>query len=321
MLRQTKPIRQFAKAIQEKEALKAFAALDRGQRGLTKQIATDRKGGRDWAGEITSEGNDFVPYTRPRWIAEAADVNYDLQAKYAYFNKLLFDGKLPTIPIKWARLGGDVRATTKAVRPAPAPLRVRVGLEDRKAHHDLIPGTLRMRISDLYRRSELALDQILIHEMIHVYLVTTGHIGEGHGSLFQQEVRRCSKIVGFHIPLKDSVEGMEFTKPSKIAPIGVVLIARSDGEFSFMVMPAKLMEQLVDEIRKKVAYSVEVGFFKSVSIYVIADQAWSNQSKTVPIKRKYTGGAARLKDKSLIDDLHKDGRLVAHITKESLQES
>lgn len=298
MLRETRPLNRLAKPIQHL-APSAFTALTIGQRGAPRRAS----------------------------LNESADVNYDLQAKYAHFNKLLFDGKLPSIPIRWATLkneGGRVNAKIELdkSKPRPNPLYVRLGLEDSKSNWSLKPDTMHMTISDLYRRSEIALDKIMIHEMIHVLMYTTGHLGENHGELFQKEARRCGKIVGFDIPLKDNVEGFEFSQPSKLKPMGIVLVESNDRGrgYRYVMLPANFVDENIAAIRERIEYFVRYNYFKTVWVYVVQDQAWSDQSKKSRVQRQFNGKTAYfpLTDQKLIDDLHANGRLLAKIDKESL---
>ena len=242
----------------------------------------------------------------------------DLMQRYRHFNDLLFDGKLPEIPVIWASLknvGGVTEAKRKfdPTKPKPNPMLVRLGREDKFANWDVIPGSLRIRMSSLYRRSALAIDKVLIHEMIHVHLIVTGHMGEQHGPLFQAERRRCGRIVGYDIPIKDKVEDGELTGAVKIRPFGVILIERHGGGYQYAMLPAATVEASIEAIRKRLHYFVQYNYFTRAYVYVVNDQMWSEQSKKTTVQRSFSHKTryARLTDQTTIDDLHQNGRLLA----------
>lgn len=261
---------------------------------------------------IDASGNP-VPY---RILTEAIEPEYDLQAKYAYYNKLLFDNKLPTIPIEWKSMktaGGIVHyRATRSSRPAPHPLMVRLGRVDKHANYDLKPDSLRMELSPLYKKSEQALDDTLIHEMIHVLMLTTGHIGEGHGPLFHAELRRCSKIVGFEVTDKDHIDGLDLSEEVPIKAYGVVLIAPKDGgKFVYTLMTENTLKANIEALKKRLAYAPR-GMNASVLFYVIKDKMWSEKAIRSPVQRKVGKSFALYKgtDPALFADLQKNGKII-----------
>jgi|SRR5882672_3692751 len=254
---------------------------------------------------------------RYRQLFEADD--YDLLAKYQYFNRLAFDGKLPTIPVTWALLknvGGDARVihVLNPSKPRPNPVMVRLGREDRYSNYDIKPGSMNIRITTLYKRSERSIDQILLHEMIHILMFVTGRSGEGHGRLFQDETRRIERIVGFHIPLKDSVEGMEMTDTIKVKPYGVILLETKQG-YRYAMLSPQVVEREVEAIRERHAYFVKHNYYQKVWVYIIADELWAQQAMKTTVQRQfgYKTGYRPLTDQSLMDDLHANGKLLATI--------
>lgn len=117
-------------------------------------------------------------------LKELAGINeraldYDLDKKYDHFNQILFNNELPKIPIKWnksKRVSGVVKARANVV-------------QGRKV---LVPDSMVMEISDLFKRSEQDLDAILIHEMIHVYYFHNNILDEDHGPRFIAFARKLS---------------------------------------------------------------------------------------------------------------------------------
>ena len=245
-----------------------------------------------------------------------ANDDVDLIQRYRHFNDLLFDGKLPEIPVIWASLknvGGVAEGKSRRdpSKPEPSRLAIRYGRADKRAHHTLVADSIRIRISSLYKRSALAIDKILIHEMIHVLMFTTGHLGEGHGNLFKAELRRCSKIVGYEIPMKDRVEDAELADNVKIRPFGVILIERRSG-YQYVMVPATVVETALEEISDRLEYFVKYKYFIRVWVYVISDQMWSEQSKKTTVQRSFGSKTkySSISNQVAIDDLHQNGRLL-----------
>src|SRR4051812_41311046 len=83
--------------------------------------------------------------------------DYDPKARYQHYNKVLWDGQLPEIPVRWAVLKGvggsaHMRLEVDPSKPKPNPVRVRFGLEDKYSNRFVVPGSLYIKISSLYKR-------------------------------------------------------------------------------------------------------------------------------------------------------------------------
>lgn len=254
-------------------------------------------------------------------LLEDAGNGIDLTARYQHWNKLLFDDKLPDIPVIWAVLKGvggvaDAKMKVDPSKPSPNRLRVRMGLEDKYSDHFIIPGTMRIRMSSLYRRSQEAIDKVLIHEMIHILMMTTGHLGQGHGTLFERERLRLSRLAGFEIPRKDSIEDKEFAVEVKVKPCGVILVTDKQGGHLYAMVVPQLLEGAIEAIEQRFAYFVKYNYWKAGYAYVVNDQRWSEQAKKTIVQRVPFGPKTRffrLADQSAIDDLHQNGKLLVKV--------
>lgn len=122
--------------------------------------------------------------------------DYHLENKFRHYNHLLFDNKIPPCPITYDSLYKEKAAGITYVTYE-------------KYSRRYIPGTLSIKISNRFKRTEQQIDSTLIHEMIHAYLDTNGHPGAGHGFIFKSQALRCEKIVGFPIPLTDDISDLE----------------------------------------------------------------------------------------------------------------
>jgi hypothetical protein len=257
------------------------------------------------------------------YITEEDLPDYDLQSRYQHYNRLVWDGQLPEIRLMWATLKGlggyaNAKVGVDPSKPSPNPLRVRLGLEDKYSNRFIMPGSIYIKISGLYKRSETSLDKILLHEMIHVHLMVTGHLGEGHGRLFFDELRRVSKIVGFDVPREDTLERTEFASEVKVKPLGVILINDRNG-FRYNVYSANLVQNQLDVIRKRYESYAQLKGTEAGSqqpyatVYLIADKMWSEKAMRMPVQRKLGYGSYRMTDSALLDDLRSNGKVLAEI--------
>ncbi len=253
------------------------------------------------------------------WLeADAAKFEeYDLQKRYAHFNELLFDNKLPTIPIKYANIkeGGVVNFKVLQTNP-PNPRLVRMGLVDRYQNGKMLDGSLNMKISNRFKKSEQGLDAILVHEMIHVYFAVNGPLGEQHGIKFQRMARELSQKVGFEIPLTDNIERYGLSDDIKVREVGVQVLFHKDGTAKFAIMGSKaLVAALPDFISRwemMTAPKMNGSFGRRTEFWTVASPKWTELSYTYPIQRRQPRdiGFYPLKDMTAIDDLKKNGKLL-----------
>lgn len=248
-----------------------------------------------------------------RYKLSEAPVDYNLEAKYRHYNQTLFSGQLPEIPISWATMknvGGKVtyQIRREAGVPKPDPRMVRFGLAKKHDGAQLVPGSLKMQISDLYKRSEIALDAILLHEMIHVYFAHTGEYGENHGPKFQDFARRISQKVGFEVPMKDSVDGLELASMDT-RPVGVVILEKPNGGISFALLNVAAVKAGLNDIQNRWTYATNNGYAKKVGAFIVDTQAWTKLAAQYPVQRKFTPKTTYyiLKDREAVDDLMVNG--------------
>lgn len=103
-------------------------------------------------------------------------LNYFYQ-KYREYNRQLFNGELPAIPIRYSRSRRKIGAT-------------RYQLDD---HHQPIPATLCILMSVYYDLAEEEYIDTLVHEMIHCYIIVKGINDNGkHGAEFQRIMREIN---------------------------------------------------------------------------------------------------------------------------------
>jgi hypothetical protein len=177
--------------------------------------------------------------SREARIAEiiAADPKYNLQGKYRYWNAKAFGGELPPIPIKWMRsktMGGRVRATLS------------------RSTGDI---TLKnMAISNYLVMDEERLDGIMLHEMVHVYVLGVLGLAErsgGHGREFYKKMREVSSKTGIHVPVTEDITGLEISEDVPTKPIGVVLAINNAGKKVMQVFNVRSLIRSSREIPER----------------------------------------------------------------------
>jgi SprT-like family len=141
--------------------------------------------------------------------------DYNLQAKFHHYNQLLFQNQIPPCPIMWAELKGQAGLTTFT----------------KQTSRTILPGSMKIEISNKFKRSEQELDSTVIHEMIHAFLATHGHPDENHGLYFQTLATKCGEKVGIHISLTDQLMDMELAHEDRVMTTAL-LRSKKDGSYS-----------------------------------------------------------------------------------------
>ncbi len=253
------------------------------------------------------------------WFESAIDFGqYDLQKKYDYYNELLFGGELPKIPIEYANLkaGGIVRCkVVMDPNNMPNPMAVRMGIQDKYHGAKIVDGTHRMQISKIFKKSEQGLDAILIHEMLHVYFNVNGQFGEQHGIKFSKMAKAIGEKVGFEIPLTDNIERHGLADDIKIKSIGVQINYKKDGNKSIALMSEKTMTAMLEALVARWRQMIDYSYAVKSEFYIIKSSKWTELAHSYPLQRRAPKDLSYyiLKDESALDDLKKNGKLLATV--------
>lgn len=225
---------------------------------------------------------------------------YDPKAKYDEFNRLYFDGVLPDIPIEFASLKGVGAVVLCRILHATKALE---------------PGSLRMRISNKFKKTEAQLDALLLHEMIHVYLISRGHYREQHGPRFKAMLRVIREKSGIDVPMTEDEEGELVDSTAK--PLGVLLVHKMEGGFTFAITTEKAAHADLEEV--KADWSRRVGSTcKMVEVYTITSETWTNIAANLKVQRGIGGKKLKAFFKGqhwpeAITELRNQGTLLARI--------
>lgn len=231
-------------------------------------------GGRYWLD--TQESNDDnvnIPVVPA--IPVKGGKTYPAQLRYDHFNKLLFGGQLPTIPIIFANRKGLAGVVTYRVWK-----RRFGGSRESVVQKTLVPDSMKMLLSTRFERSGENQDAILVHEMIHVHFAVTGQFSVNHGPQFVAMANKFSQQLGFTVPLTDNTSDLTPVN-KKVKPYIVVLNTYPDRR-TYAVFSATVLE-------KKVIMSAVLTMLKrrcpDVVAYKIETPNWSAYAQKVLVQR------------------------------------
>ena len=207
-------------------------------------------------------------------IDEASVHNgYDLAKKYAEFNAKYFSGELPTdIILEFGKIkGAGGAAFCKIVRNGP-PTRF-----NKYANCSAKPGTMRIRLSSTFEKSEVVLDGLLLHEMAHVYFYNIADFKEAHGYKFMSLIRTLSEKSGINVPRTDSSADLELSdKNVKNKQLFVVLFEK-EGRTSITLLSPNFVANNKEEIFKR--YENVARYSKAkLSLYFIENYVWTKMA-------------------------------------------
>ena len=227
---------------------------------------------------------------------------YQAKARYDYFNRTLFNGELPEIPIQFKNLknvGGVVNVRMRLDPTASKWNKYRGAT--------IIPGSLVMTLSSRFLRSQEQQDAILIHEMIHVHFFTIGDFAEDHGGAFIRMARDLGAKVGFEIPLKDEVADL-VAADTTLKTVVVMVVNRDHGGRLYAPLTPSVLTKM-DELK---AATARLRWGDALKIYKITSPAWSDFALKNRIQRTLTPTFFIETEKrtALLDELARDGQLI-----------
>ena len=146
-----------------------------------------------------------------------------IEAKFDEFNKLIFGGELPRIPIV---LGSATRVV------GAFSCKVRRNFWGKKEYFDL-----KLRFSKKFDLPENELEDVIIHEMIHYYIRFKGLKDEGsHGPIYVKIMNEINQKFGRNITIKQDTKevGLVDTKPKQRI---IAVLEKKDGTVGIKVLP------------------------------------------------------------------------------------
>lgn len=146
-----------------------------------------------------------------------------IEAKFDEFNKLIFGGELPRIPIVLSKRKGQV---------ASFSCRLYKIFFLKKKYIDP-----KFTFSTRYDYTERQLEDVIIHEMIHYYIRFKGLKDEGsHGPIYVKIMNEINQKFGRNITIKQDTKevGLVDTKPKERI---IAVLEKKDGTVGIKVLP------------------------------------------------------------------------------------
>lgn len=178
--------------------------------------------------------------------------NINLQQEYDKLNQLLFEGKLPRVPLKWDNSKRRLGVVNSMRNRFTGEMKV-IGLG----------------MSGFYKINYRKFKDTLAHEMIHVWQVVTGR-GGSHGWDFHSEARRINGMgLGFAITEKNNEEIPVSDRAATNAKTLIAIIYEIDGEFFLSVTTRNVYDTEFDFIIGFYQRAIDRGQVRNVEITVV----------------------------------------------------
>lgn len=194
-----------------------------------------------------------------------------IQNTFSRYNNLIFGGRLPRVPIRLTRAFGFVGKCVFPRYNAPADVRRAKGCS--------------MRFSICFDMTEAELEDVVIHEMIHLFIYTQALPQEpSHGPTFLRLMEQINRRYGRHLTVKqqrkaegaqgdgtqgDGTQGGAVQRMRRRRFCIVAVVYLTDGRIALKVLPrvretivryVRLVSQSDKVSRVKVGYSEDPFF-------------------------------------------------------------
>jgi hypothetical protein len=214
-----------------------------------------------------------------------------LQREYDDLNQLLWDGKLPKVPLEW-----------NALKRAYGRVR---GMYNRYTKEVFVKN---LEMSSLYKLTYRQFKNIMAHEQIHVWQMGIMKEKGGHGWDFMGQARRINSMgLGFKITEKNgediAVADDAIANAKKRTLIGIIL--NIDGEYGLTVTTPSVYNTEFDLIQGLFERLVNRGQYRNVEITVV--ETTSPQIMNLPVSRTFRKAIRHMKlNDRLLEELLND---------------
>jgi len=149
-----------------------------------------------------------------------------VQQKFAEFNELCFGGTLQPIPIKLSNAKTFLGKLS---------YKRHKGLFGKTTYSDYI-----LRINTRIDQDEQELEDTIIHEMIHYYILSNGiKDTSSHGKIFRKMMAEINEKYGRHITISHKLSEEQRAQATTVKPKTrtIAVIQFKDGHFGVKVLP------------------------------------------------------------------------------------
>jgi len=158
-----------------------------------------------------------------------------ITSKFKEFNDLIFEGKLSTPPIRVScarKTLGKIRYTKRS------------SLFGREHYSDI-----QLLISNYFDLDEKELEDTIIHEMIHYYIVSNNiHDTSSHGTIFKEMMSSINSRFGRHITISHKLKNEERDEKVDSRPKLVCISTFKDGRRGVTVASQTRLNMLMRTI-------------------------------------------------------------------------
>lgn len=219
----------------------------------------------------------------------------NLQQAYARFNKSLFGGKLPEVPVQFGSLVGKAGVFQGNWIPQ---------------QKQIVDGSASITIENRYRNDDQQVLGILLHEMVHAYFYFARQFYVDHGQPFKTMLTKLAAQAGLPAPMTEDITDLnEVITPIKL---GVILIQKQGGDdFVFALVDPRGLKE--DDIRSA-AKDLLSDYASTYEAFTVNTVVWTRIASFKPLQR---GGLSRLcffKDTDgvtgWVEDLRENGKMI-----------
>lgn len=205
-----------------------------------------------------------------------ATIRY-VEQKFDEFNRLMFGSKLPKLPVRMSDAATFLGMCVAKVRTLP---------DGRRQHYDF-----ELRVSLRHDIPERDLEDVIIHEMIH-YFIMYNELSDTspHGELFKAMMRSINRTYGRNITIsrRSTPEERTRTLESKRKWHVIAAIRFRNGKHGVKVLP-RVVPKIIDYYRQ-VSAAAEIA---GVDLY-LHDNPFFNRYPTSAVLRVHEIDAASL---------------------------
>lgn len=145
-----------------------------------------------------------------------------VRQKFDEFNRLIFDGELPLLPIRIGRAKRSLGSMCCQKR--------------RSLTGQTVNSNFKMTISSLRDLPERELEDVIIHEMIHYYIMYKGiKDGSAHGRVFRQIMNSINTRFGRHITISRRRDDGDAAPARQLRPHYFCVCELHDGRLGICV--------------------------------------------------------------------------------------
>lgn len=160
-----------------------------------------------------------------------------IHEKFDEFNHLMFEGKLPRVPVRVTRARSYLGLLS---------YKVKKGLAGKKRYHDFL-----LSVSAVRDLPETVMEDTVIHEMIHLYIHHNGYEDTStHGRLFKEVMNRINLSFNRHITVKHEASEEEKNSDRQIRAHYICRLRLATGQTALVVSQKSSVFNLWNEIER-----------------------------------------------------------------------